>query len=85
MILDELDGPTVITRVVKSGRGRSSLVALRLRIWYYHCCSSGHCCGLGSIPDPGTSSAMGVAKKTKKKKKKKKKKWKREAREAVTE
>ena len=40
----------------------------RLRIW--HC----HCCGLGSIPGPGTSACWGNSQK--KKKKKKKREWK---------
>ena len=30
----------------------------KLRIQYYHCCSSSYCCGVGSIPGPGTSLCL---------------------------
>ena len=39
----------------------------------FHCTSSGHCCGTGSVPGPGTSMCHGLAKKKKKKKKGKEK------------
>ena len=41
----------------------------RLRIQFCHCCGSGHCCAVGSVPGLGTSNAMGMAKKKKKKEK----------------
>lgn len=28
----------------------------RLRIWRHHCSSPGHCCGTGSLPNPGAST-----------------------------
>ena len=29
-----------------------------LRIWYCHCCDSGQCCGVGSIPGLGVSTCL---------------------------
>ena len=37
----------------------------RLRIWHCHCCDSGHCCGVGSIPYLGTSACHGHGQKEK--------------------
>ena len=34
-----------------------------LRIWHCHCSSSGHCCGVGSIPGLGTSTCCGHSQK----------------------
>ena len=36
-----------------------------LRIQDYHYSSSGHCCGVGLIPGPGTSTCHGNSQKTK--------------------
>ena len=30
-----------------------------LRIWHCHYSGSGHCCGSGSVPSPGTSACLG--------------------------
>ena len=35
----------------------------RLRIWCCHCRGSGCCCGMGSIPGPGTSTCHGQGQK----------------------
>ena len=37
-----------------------------LRFWNCQCCGSGQCCGVGLIPDPGTSACHGSAKTNKK-------------------
>ena len=36
-----------------------------LSIQHCHCCDSDCCCGIGSVPGPGTSDAVGMAKKKK--------------------
>ena len=41
------------------------LVAQRVK--HCHCCGSGYCCDIGSIPDLGTFASTSVAKKKKKK------------------
>lgn len=28
----------------------------RLKIWHFHCCDFAYCCGVGSVPSPGTST-----------------------------
>ena len=33
-----------------------------VRVWLYHCCASGHCCGMDAIQAPELLQAMGVAK-----------------------
>ena len=38
----------------------------RLRIWHYHCCGSGHCCNMGSIPGGELLHTQDAAKKKKK-------------------
>lgn len=38
----------------------------RLRIQHCYCNSSGHCCGVDSIPAPGTSTYLGCCQKKKK-------------------
>ena len=37
----------------------------RLRIWYCHCSSLGHCCGMGLISSLGTSICPGCVQKRK--------------------
>ena len=37
-----------------------------LRIWHCHCNGSGGCCGVGSIPGPGTSTCLKHSQKKKK-------------------
>ena len=39
------------------------LCCSRLRIWCYHCCGSGCCCGASLIPGPGTSECQGCGQK----------------------
>ena len=39
-----------------------------LRIWHYHCCSSGYRCGVCLIPGPGTSACCRWGQEKKKKK-----------------
>ena len=43
----------------------------RLKIQHCHCCDSGYCCGVGSVPGPRTSAYCGYSQKEEKKKKKK--------------
>ena len=43
----------------------------KLRIWYCHCCDLGFCCGVVSIPSPGTSTCFGYSQQKRKKEKEK--------------
>ena len=36
-------------------------MAQRVKIWYCHCCGSGHFCDVGLIPGPELPCAMGKA------------------------
>ena len=38
-----------------------------LRMGHCHCSGWGHCCGMGWIPGPGTSTCLGCGRKRKKK------------------
>ena len=46
---------------------RSSLVDQQVKDWHCHCCSSGPCCGVGSIPTWGTSTCCRCRQKEKNK------------------
>ena len=36
-----------------------------LRIWHFHCCGSGCCCGMGWVPGSGASAHYGHGQKLK--------------------
>ena len=65
----QLHYKTALLYVYSAHRESTKLKLLRgiplscggLRIWHCHCSSLGHCCGVGSIPGPGTSTCHGCS------------------------
>ena len=52
----KLEIHNVICRAtIKNEEGGVFLECSRLRIWHYHCCGLGFCCGAGLIPHPEIS------------------------------